>query len=180
MTRESDTVLGTYSSGLLSLGGGDTTYVDTVATYRPAKDIRLSMRSTFAKTKTNAAGEFILGLSDLESNAFSVGADIGGWSFAVARPLAVTGGGMRYSHAEYEVVEDSDGNFSLVVNNAGIRDLGLAPENRELRFSGAYRAKLGPHTSGAFGFIYRVNPNNIKDFGNESILMIKLRHKVGI
>lgn len=179
-TSETNTVLGTYTDGLLNMGSGDTTYVDTVATYQPTEDVKLSLRSTFAKTKTNAAGEFILGLSDLESNAFSAGAEFGNWSFAVARPLAVTRGTMQYAHAEYEVVEDDEGNFDLAIKNTEIRDLNLAPENREVRFSGAYRTQFGPHTHGAFGFIYRVNPNNIKDFGNESIFMMKFSHKVGI
>jgi hypothetical protein len=178
--RESDTVLGIYADGLLSMGQGDTTYIDTVATYSPAEDVKFSLRSTFARTKANASGEFILGLSNLESNAFSAGADIGNFSFAVSRPLAVTRGNMQYAHAEYEVVENDDGGFDLVVKDTGIRDIDLAPENREMRFSGAYRTRLGPHTSGAFGFIYRVNPNNTKDFGNESILMVKFSHKLGI
>ncbi|MDR1337989.1 MAG: ankyrin repeat domain-containing protein [Rickettsiales bacterium] len=177
---ESDTVLGTYTDGLLSMGSGDTTYIDTVATYRAGDDIDFSLRSTFAKTKADASGEFILGLSDLESNAFSAGANIGNWSFAVSQPLAVTRGRMQYAHAQYEVVEDADGKFDLIVKNTGIRDLDLSPRAREVRFSGAYRTQFGLHTHGAFGFIYRVNPNNTKDFGNESILMMKLSHKVGI
>lgn len=177
---ESNTVLGTYSDGLLNMGAGNTTYVDALATYRPSKDINLSLRSTFAKTNTNATGEYILGLTDLESNAFSAGADIGNFSFAVSRPLAVTRGSMKYAHAEYEVIEDEDGNFDLVVGDTYVKNLNLSPENREVRFSGSYRTQLGTHTHGAFGFIYRVNPNNTKDFGNESILMMKFSHKVGI
>jgi hypothetical protein len=178
--RESNTVLGAYSGGLLSMGGGDTTYVDTVATYRPARDVNLSLRSTFARTRADADGEFIMGMSDLESNAFSASVDVGDWSFAISRPLAVTRGHLRYAHAQYEVVEDEDGKFDLAVKEAYVRDLDLSPESRELRFSGSYRTQLGPRTHGALGFIYRVNPNNMKDFGNESIFMMKLSHKLGI
>jgi hypothetical protein len=49
-----------------------------------------------------------------------------------------------------------------------------------MRYSGAYRHKFGEFTDGAFGFIYRVNPNNTDEFGNESIFMMKLSHRLGI
>lgn len=178
--HETDTVLGAQTGGLLSLGQGDTTYIDTVAKYNPTKDINLSFRSTFAKTTANANGEFILGISDIESNAFSIGADVGNFSVAVARPLAVTSGHMQYAYADYEVVENASGNFDLVVKDTHIADLNLSPENRELRLSTSYRVKLGTFTDGAFGFIYRVNPNNINEFGDESIFMMKFTHKLGI
>jgi len=178
--HENNTVLGAYTDGLLSLGAGDTMYIDTLATYRPMSNVAFTARATFAKTNTDAVGQYILGVDDIESNAFSVGADIGKFTFAMALPLSVTRGNMQYAHADYDVVEDADGNFDLVINNAGVRNLDLASENREVRFSGAYRKSLGVYTDGALGFIYRVNPNHISRFGNETILMMKLSHRVGI
>ncbi|MBN1324616.1 MAG: ankyrin repeat domain-containing protein [Alphaproteobacteria bacterium] len=178
--HETDTVLGAQTGGLLGLGQGDTTYIDTVATYAPVKDINFSLRSTFATTHANPTGEYILGMSDIESNAFSIGVDAGKFSFAIAAPLTITSGDMQYAYADYETVENADGNFDLIVNDTHIEDLNLSPENREIRFSGAYRVKLGTFTDGAFGFMYRVNPNNISEFGNESIFMMKFTHKVGI
>jgi hypothetical protein len=85
---------------------------------------------------------------------------------------------MRYADSKYEIVEE-DGDYNLVAHT-GIGELNLSPDNRETRFSVAYRAKLGEMTDGAFGFVYRVNPDNTKEFGNESILMMKVRHRVGI
>lgn len=87
---------------------------------------------------------------------------------------------MQYSHADYDIVETPDGKYDLVVSNTGIADLDLRPEKRELRFTGTYRKKLGEFTDGAFGFIYRINPNNISEFGNESVFMLKFSHRLGI
>jgi len=56
----------------------------------------------------------------------------------------------------------------------------LVPTSRELRFTGSYRQKLGDWTDGALGFIYRVNPNNTDDFGDETIFMFKVSHRLGI
>ena len=61
-----------------------------------------------------------------------------------------------------------------------IADLDLKPEMREVRLSGTYRHNLGEFTDAAFGFIYRVNPNHTDEFGNESIFMMKLSHRLGI
>ncbi|MCL2749304.1 MAG: hypothetical protein FWE50_04505 [Alphaproteobacteria bacterium] len=176
-TRENNTVLGTYSDGLLGLGGGTTVYIDSIATFAPTDGLKLNARATFASTKTNPTGDVIVGLSDLQSNAFSVGAEFGGWTFNVSRPLAITSGNMRCATMNYEVVE-SDTGFDLITDPY-IANLNLAPDTRETRFSMAYRTKFSENTSGAFGLVYRVNPDNTNEFGNESILMMKVRHTVG-
>ena len=61
-----------------------------------------------------------------------------------------------------------------------IENLDLSPDKREVRFTGAYRHNFGEFTDGAVGFIYRVNPNNTDVFGNESIFMMKMTHRLGI
>ena len=61
-----------------------------------------------------------------------------------------------------------------------IASLDLKPDNRELRFVGSYRHNLGQFTDAALGFIYRVNPNHTDKFGDESIFMFKISHKLGI
>lgn len=177
--HETDTVLGAQTGGLLSLGQGDTTYIDAIAKYTPMSDVTFTARATFANTRADAAGQFILGVTDIDSNAFSIGADIGRFNFAISRPLAVTSGRMQYAHADYEVVE-RDGKYELDINNAHIANLDLSPQSRELRFSGSYHTPLGEFTDGAIGFIYRVNPNHTRDFGNESVFMMKIHHKLGI
>ncbi len=177
---ETDTILGAQTGGLLNLGAGDTTYVDTELRYTPRDNLTLTMRGTFARTTTDTSGEFIMGMSDVKSNAFAFGVDAGNFSFAVARPLSVTRGNLKYAYADYDIVEKSDGNYDLLVRDAHVADLNLVPEHRELRLSGTYRHNLGKFTDGAIGFIYRINPDNTNEFGNESIFMMKLSHRVGI
>lgn len=178
--RESDTLLGAQTSGLLNMGQGDTTYVDTELRYSPIDDLTFTARATFARTTTDASGDFILGISDVMSDAFAFGVDAGGFSLAVAQPLAVRSGSMKYAHADYDIIDTDDGRFALDIINPHIAALDLSAPQRELRFTGSYRRNLGEFTDGAVGFIYRVNPNHTDKFGNESIFMLKLTHRVGI
>ena len=180
VAHETDTLLGAYTDGLLNLGAGDTTYVDVVSQYRVMEGFDLMARATFAKTSSDTSGDFILGMSDIYSNAFSFGADVGDFEFSVAMPLAITNGSMSYAHAEYDVIETEDNDYVLDIVDTHVADLSLAPNKREVRFSGAYHHKFGEFTDGAFGFIYRLNPNHTDDFGDESILMMKLSHRLGI
>ncbi|MBQ8368269.1 MAG: hypothetical protein IJX43_04405 [Alphaproteobacteria bacterium] len=180
MAHESDTLLGAHTDGLLNLGAGNTIYVDAVAQYKVSDNIDLMARATFARTKSDVGGDFVLGLTDIDSNAFAIGANIGNFEFSVAQPLAITGGTLQYAHAEYDVITGADGKYELNVVDTRVMDLGLAPDVREIRFSGTYRHNFGEFTDGAIGFIYRVNPNHMDDFGNESIFMMKLTHRLGI
>ena len=178
--RESDTLLGAVTDGLLDLGAGDTTYVDVVSRYNLSDKFGFSARATFARTVSNASGAMVLGLTDIESNSFAFGANIGGFEFTVAQPLAITGGALQYAHAEYDVVEVEKGKYDLVVRDARVADLSLKSDEREVRFTATYRHSFGEFTDGALGLIYRVNPNHTDDFGNESIFMMKMSHRLGI
>lgn len=177
---ESNTILGAQTGGLLNLGGGDTTYIDSVMRYAPWDKFALTARATFARTRATANGDFILGMSDIDSNAFGIGIDWGNFSLSVARPLAVSRGVMQYAAAQYDVVDGNDGKYDLVVSDSHVADIDLRPDVRELRFAGSVRHNFGAFTDGAVGFIYRVNPNNCDDYGNESIFMMKLTHRLGI
>ncbi|MDR0803773.1 MAG: hypothetical protein LBO08_01650 [Rickettsiales bacterium] len=172
--NETNTLLGAYSDGLLAMGSGRTTYIDSSVSFAPADWLKIGARATIAATKTGGTGNLILGLTNVNSNAFSVSADVGNFSFAAALPLAATSGAMRYADARYGVVEHDDGSYELT-QDFGVAEIGLAPDARETRLSGAYRAKLGAGTNAAFGFIYRINPNHTTAFGNESILMTKIK-----
>lgn len=180
VANETDTVLGAVTDGLLNLGGGATTYVDVVSQYSLNENIGFSARATFARTESDATGAMVLGMSDIESNAFAFGANIGGFDFAVSCPLSVVGGTMQYAYADYDVVEIADGMYDIAVRDAHVAELSMRPDVRETRLSGTYRYKFGEFTDGAFGFIYRINPNNTDAFGNESVFMMKLSHKLGI
>lgn len=178
--NETDTVLGAYTNGLLDMGAGETIYVDNELRVHPFDNFTLTARATFARTTTDGAGDFVLGVSELESNAFGIGAEIGNFRLSVAQPLAVRHGALQYAYADYHIVDTDDGNFALDIANAHIAEIDLSADKRELRFNAEYRHNFGAFTDGALGFIYRVNPNNTDEFGNESIFMMKLTHRVGI
>ena len=177
--HESNTVLGMYSDGLLNINGGDTRYVDLSGEYSPFENVKLLARTTFANTHVNDFGGVINNVSDIKSNAFAIGTDIGGFEFTASMPLAVVDGKMGYDYADLNVVEDN-GSYSIAVNNPHVEYVDLSARNRELRFSTSYKKSLGEWTDAGLGMIYRVHPNNTDEFGNESIFMFKLHHRLGI
>lgn len=177
--RETNTVLGMYSDGLISLGGGDTKYVDVIAEYKPFDMVKLSLRGTLADTTVNKTAGLVSDMSNLRSNAFAFGADVGGFSFTAAMPLAVVDGRVGYDYAEFNVVENN-GRYDVEMINPHVEYLDLSAQKRELRFSGSYKQPIGTFTDAGLGFIYRVHPNNTDVFGNESILMMKIHHRLGI
>ena len=119
-------------------------------------------------------------ISDITSNAFALGANIGNFEFGISQPLAITDGALQYAYAQYDVVDAPDNGYQLNVIDTHVEDLSLRPEKREMRLMGTYRHQFGDFTDGAVGFIYRINPNHTDDFGNESIFMMKLTHRLGI
>lgn len=177
--HESDTVLGMQSDGLVALNGGNTQYVDTVAIYNPFDWMKITARATFANTDAKLGDGIISSLSTIKSNAFAFGFDIGGFDFTASMPLAVIDGKMGYDYADLSVVEN-DGKFEVVANNPHVEYLDLATQKRELRFNTSYKHSIGEWTDAGVGFIYRINPNNTSSFGNESIFMFKLHHRLGI
>jgi hypothetical protein len=70
--------------------------------------------------------------------------------------------------------------FDLVVRDTHIENVSLRPDEREVRLAGTYRHSFGEFTDGAIRFIYRVNPNHTDKFGNESVFMMKMTHRLGI
>ncbi len=177
--HETNTVLGMYSDGLIALNGGNTQYIDTVATYKPLDNMGLFARATFANTRADIGAGLITELSNIKSNAYALGLNIGGFEFTAAMPLAVVDGKMGYDYADLEVVENN-GKYEVVALNPHTEEIDLSAQKRELRFSSSYKQSVGKWTDAGVGFIYRVNPNNIDDFGNESIFMFKLHHRLGI
>ncbi len=180
VANETNTILGAYTDGLLSMGAGRTTYFDGLVGYDFSDAVSMRLRGTIARTTADASGDFILGLTDVWSDSVAFGTDIGNFGFSISRPLAITRGAMQYAHAEYDVVGADNGKYELAINDIHVADVSLRPENRELRFMGTYRHNFGEFTDGAVGFIYRVNPNNTDAFGNESIFMMKMTHRLGI
>lgn len=173
--RESGTVLGGQFVGLL--GGADTNYVDATLKYNIAPDVDFALRGTFAWTDTDLVSNGIInGISELKSNAYAANVRFKNFDLTVSAPLALIDGHLNYSHADFIV----DDNNNLQIKNAGEYAIDLTPEKREYRFNASYRHKFGDWTDGALGFIYRVHPNNTDAFGNESIFMMKLSHRLGI
>lgn len=178
--HETDTLLGAQTDGLLSLGSGDTTFIDATLRYDLSDSINFVARATVARTVADASGDVVLGLGDIYSDSFAFGANVGNFEFVVSQPLAITSGNLQYAYADYVVSGDDMSGYFVDVKDTHIADLSLKPSEREFRFSGTYRHKFGEFTDGAFGFIYRVNPNHTDDFGDESIFMMKLTHRLGI
>lgn len=177
--NETNTVLGMYSDGLLAVNGGHTQYVDTVATYKPFDNTKILMRATFANTNANIGDGIISHLSAIKSNSFMAGLDLGGFEFTASMPLAVVSGTMGYDYADFNVVENN-GKYEIAMSNPHVEYIDLAAKKRELRFSTSYKQSLGAFTDAGIGLIHRVNPNNTDVFGNESILMFKIHHRLGI
>jgi len=177
--NETNTVLGMYSDGLFNMRGGKTQYLDAVAIYKPIDNVKLSVRGMFADTTVDEFGGMISGVSDIKSNAFAVGLDVGGFGLTVAAPLAVVDGRMSYGYADFTVVEN-DGQYDVAMNNPHTEYVDLAAQKRELRFSSSYKKSFDEHTLGGVEFMYRVNPGHTDVFGNESLLMFKIHHKIGI
>lgn len=179
LMNENNTVLGMYSDGLFAMNGAKTTYVDTVVKYKPFENTSLYLRGTFADTHANSDGLMIADLSNIKSNSFAFGVDVGGLSLTASMPLAVVDGKMGYDYAEYDVVENN-GKYEIAVNNAHTEYIDLSAQKREMRFAASYKKSVGEFTDAGVGFIYRVNPNNTDAFGNESVFMLKLNHRLGI
>jgi len=178
--RETETILGTQTGGLLDLGGGNTSYVELKGHYDLGFGIRAMAQATFAHTAANPSGLYILSMSDIYSDAFALGLNFGGFELVASRPLAARSGRLTYSYADYEVTDGGNGRFDIVTNDAGVRGISLRAPCRETRFAGTYRHSFGEFTDGAVGFIYRINPDNTDEFGNETVFMLKLLHRVGI
>ncbi|MBQ6736759.1 MAG: hypothetical protein IJQ90_04745 [Alphaproteobacteria bacterium] len=178
--HENNTVMGSYGSGLMAIGASNTNYVDIDAYFVPWETVKLRARATFAHTTPNTESGMLVQMSDFDSNAFAVSTDIGNFSFGASVPLAATNGDISYAYADYDIIDAGDGQYDLAVSNMGVRHIDMSPRSRELRFNASYHHNFGPFTDGAIGFIYRINPNNIDEYGNESIFMMKLSHAVGI
>ena len=175
--HESGTVLGAMWGGLLDTHGADTNYVDSVLSYNVTDNIGFTLRGTYAWTDAaDITNGIVTGLSELKSNSFAAGIRLGNFDFVASMPLALTDGRMYYSYADFGV----DENNNLLVRGTGEYALDLTPDCREYRFNASYRHSFGEWTDGALGFIYRINPNNTDAFGNESIFMMKLSHRLGI
>lgn len=180
VARETETVLGAYTDGLLNLGGGETSYVDEHVRYDLTDKISLNARATFARTTADGTGQYILGINNVYSDAWALGANVGNFEFTVSQPLAARDGHLKYAYADYETVETADGKFDIVMRDMGVRSAALRPAHRETRLAATYRHSFGEFTDGAVGFIYRINPNNTDEFGNESVFMLKMSHRIGI
>lgn len=177
---EDKTVLGAYATGLLEIGNTNTNYIDMDAFWKLDDMVKLRMRATFAHTSPDTASGAMVEMSEFDSNAFAFGADIGNVNLGISLPLAVYNGRLSYDYANYEIVDTDDGLYDLAISDFGTRHINMSPAHREVRLSATYRHNFGPFTDGAIGFIYRINPNNTHDFGNESIFMMKMSHLLGI
>jgi hypothetical protein len=176
---ETDTILGAYGAGLMEMGGSTTQFIRANSAWNIMDDIRLSMSAEIARTNPMQATNFMMSeVSSFTSTAAAAQLDLGKLSVGASLPLAVIDGHVKYLDVRMENVEASHG-YDLLVNSSD-RTINMANTEREVRLNMAYRMDLGQFTNANVGAIYRINPDNSSQFGNESILMFKLRHKLGI
>jgi hypothetical protein len=176
--REDNTVLGGTGEGLFEISGGKSVYADAMLKYSIAENIKFAVRYTAAKTTADFGAGFISDMSAINSDAYGIGAELGKFSVTVSRPLAVSKGYMDYATADYEMSGD-DGSYAMNISPRKER-LDLSPGHRETRLGFSYTESLGEFTSGSIGFMYRIDPDHSNRFGNESLLMMKLSHRLGI
>lgn len=177
--NEKGSVLGTGTGGLLDLGSGDTIYLDNRVSYNLTNDINLQFNFITSQTKTNNRNEqsFIKDITDIYSNAYSINVDHKNFSFSIFQPLTVYSGDMTYAYSDFNLIPKTKGGYSLS-SKYYLDKVSLSP-NKELRFVGTYRKNLGIFTDSIFNFIYRINPDGFTE-RNETILMMKLSHRLGI
>lgn len=177
--NEKGSVLGTGTGGLLDLGSGGTIYLDNRVSYKLTNDINLQFNFITSQTKTNNRNEqsFIKDVTDIYSNAYSINVDYKNFSFSIFQPLTVYSGDMTYAYSDFNLVSKTKGGYGLS-SKYYLDKVSLSP-NKELRFIGTYRKNLGTFTDSVFNFIYRLNPDGFTD-KNETILMMKLSHRLGI
>ena len=179
-THEDNTVMGAYGSGLMSISASNTNYIDFDAYFVPWDSVKLRAHATFAHTTPNIDGGSMIHMSNFDSNAFAFSTEFGNLTIGASMPLAATRGKIGYAHAEYDIIDTDDGQYDLAISDMGTNYIDMSSHSRELRLNASYRHNFGPFTDGAIGFIYRINPNNTAEYGNESIFMMKLTHTVGI
>ena len=160
--NEEDTVLGAQSDGLFDMGGGKTAYGTA-----ELKIGAFAFKYSIARTTTSPGYGVIESMSDLYSDAYSMQANFGKWSFNLSRPLAVTSGSLKYATMDYEIV-DADNGYDLNTDPY-LDQINLAPENRETMASLLYRMT----DNLAFGVVERLNPNNTS--GHEEVVMMKFK-----
>ncbi|MDR0449081.1 MAG: hypothetical protein LBG89_01305 [Rickettsiales bacterium] len=176
---ESNSILGAYGSGLLEMGGSRSEFVRANAGYNLGDAVKLSASAEIARTTPNNSSNLIMSeVSGFTSTAMSAGLDIGNISLGAALPLAVIDGRVKYLNVDMDYIDAAHG-YDLVVNSTD-REINMASREREVRFNAAYKMDLGIFTTANAGVIYRINPDNSSAFGNESILMFKLKHRLGI
>ena len=166
--HEDNTTLGAYTGGLFNFGGGETIYANA--------EVRIgafTARYMAAQTRTNPGTDgFIAGLSNLYSDAYSLNADFGRWSFNVSRPLAITRGTLSHVQTDWEIIDNGIGMGMDLETNSYINDISLAANNRETRAAFLYQPDIkSERTRLAFGVVARHNPNNMAGF--EGIGMMK-------
>jgi len=164
--NEDSTVLGAYSGGLFDMGGGKTFYANA--------ELRLgalAARYVRARTTGNPGYGFISDMSGLESDSYSLSADLGKWSLQISRPLAIVRGSLEYVKTDYEI--KSNGLGYDLITSPHLERLDLSPEYRETRLAAVYRPDISKRTQLALGLVGRINPDNSKGF--EEILILKIK-----
>lgn len=175
---ETNTILGAFGSGLMDLGGSSSLFARGVAGFDITDGVRLNASAEIVETSPANSQNFVMSdMSKFVSTAAAAELEIGKFTFGAALPLAIQNGYVKYLDVDMDYAETDNG-YDLMINTAD-RKIDLAQDNREVRLNAAYRFDIGDWTTANIGAIYRMNPDNMTN-GDESILMLKLRHRLGI
>ncbi len=171
---ERGSVLGSLSSGAISLGkGATTTFVNARFDWALGRKITLFTRASYGVTDVKAVDlSLVQNIANLTSTSFSMG--LTGHSlfqrgdrlsFAVSQPLRVTGGQANIS---YVTSRDYQDNILSFID----RNISLAPDGREIDFELAYRMADIFGASVDLNILHQINPgHNARSPDNTGILI---------
>lgn len=176
---EKGSVLGSLSSGAISLGQGATTgFVNARFDFGLTRKVKFYARGSYGRTSVKAAElSLVERVDNLTSGSFSIGLTASSLvqdgdrvSFAVSQPLRVMGGraGIAYvSSRNYQT-----GSLSFVSNEAS-----LTPDGREIDFELAYRLANLFGANVDINLLHQINPNHNKANPNNTGLLIRFGSK---
>lgn len=176
LMSERASVLGSLSSGAISLGkGATTTFVNARFDWALADKVALFTRASYGVTDVKAADlSLIQKINNLTSASFSMG--LTGHSlfqrgdrlsFAVSQPLRVMGGEANIS---YVTNRDYQADTLSFVD----RNISLAPDGREIDFELAYRIAdiFGARVD--LNVLHQINPNHNRTNPDNTGVLVRL------
>jgi len=174
--NEKGSVLGSLSTGALSLGkGATTTFVNTRFDWALSGKMQVFGRASYGRTAVQAADvSLVQQIDDLSSASFSFGV-IGHslfqrgdrLSLAISQPLRVSGGTADMSYVSARDYQTDS--LSFISSRTS-----LSPEGREIDFELAYRAARIFGAEVDINLLHQINPNHDAAQPDNTGILIRL------